>query len=229
MLDSEVPFIPWEEFEPAFKWKQGEHLTLVGPTGGGKTTLATMLLPRRDYVLVLATKKRDPLISRLRKDGYETITNAEAINKQISHRFILAPPLSRGVSSLNRQRNVFEDALNTAFRQTGWTVYLDEARYVCDYLGLAAHTELLWQQGRSLGVTMVAGTQRPVRIPLFAYDQATHLFFWRDNDEQNLKRIGGLGGVSARRIKDAVGVLALHEVLYLNTRTGSLARTKPSV
>lgn len=221
-----VDFLPWEEFDRRLKWRQGEHLTMVGPTGGGKTTLATHLLPRRDYIIVFATKKRDPLINRLKGNGYETITDADAIHKDVSRKFILAPPVS-GVKSLGKQRSVFESALNTVFRQTGWTLFLDETRYICDYLGLAADCELLWQQGRSLGVTMVAGTQRPVKIPLFAYDQATHLFFWRDNDDHNLKRLGGLGGISRRTIIDAVSVLELHEVLYLNTRNGTLLRTIP--
>jgi len=223
---TEVPFIEWDRFLSGWKWRQGEHLTLVGPTGGGKPTLATRLLDRRQYVIVFATKKRDPLITKLQRNGYQRITSAEAINADVSHKFVLAPPLKEGVKSLANQRKQFSAALRAAFTQTGWSVYLDEARYVCDYLGLSPETELLLQQGRSLGVTVIGGTQRPVKIPLTFYDQATHLFFWRDNDEQNLKRIGGLGGVNSKTIRERVSLLPLHEVLYLNTRSGTLARTK---
>jgi hypothetical protein len=60
-----------------------------------------------------------------------------------------------------------------------------------------------------------------------AYDQATHLFFWRDNDRRNLDRIAGLGGVDPQLVKDTVGRLALHEVAYVNTRDGQVLRTMP--
>jgi hypothetical protein len=58
------------------------------------------------------------------------------------------------------------------------------------------------------------------------YDQATHLFFWRDNDEANLKRIGGIGFLDAKLIRGTVAELPEHEALYINTRTGSLIRTQ---
>ena len=226
----EIPHLEWDEFDNGWRWKQGEHITLVGPTGQGKTTLATQILPRRDYTIVFATKKRDPLIDKLRKGGYTKIETADAIHKDISRRYILAPPLGSGSPKhVTNQREEFRKALETAFRQGSWTIYLDEARYICDYLKLTDYVELLLQQGRSLGATVVCGTQRPVRVPLTVYDQATHLFFWRENDDRNLKTIGGLGGTDSKLIRTRVPLLELHEVLYLNTRTGRMATTKAKV
>lgn len=226
----DIPHLDWDSFDSQFRWKQGEHVTLVGPTGLGKTTLATTILPRRDYTIVFATKKRDPLITKLRNAGYERVTDADGIHTAISKKFILAPPLGSGSpKALENQRVEFRKALETAFRQGNWTIYLDEARYICDFLGLSSYCELLWQQGRSLGTTLVAGTQRPVRVPLTAYDQATHLFFWRENDDRNLKTIGGLGGTDSKVIRTRVPMLDLHQVLYLNTRSGKMVTTKAKV
>ena len=58
------------------------------------------------------------------------------------------------------------------------------------------------------------------------YDQATHIFFWRDNDELNLKRIGGIGWLNSKEIRTTVASLPEHVCLYVNTRTGTMITTK---
>lgn len=224
----EIPRLPWDSFLEQFKWKQGDHMTLVGPTKRGKTTLAHALLPMRKWVIIFATKKKDPLITKFRKDGYHLVRTSDEIHKDVSHRFILAPPLT-SKESRPSQRVEFEKALARGFKSGGWTFYLDEARYISDTLRLADDCELLWQQGRTLGVTMVVGTQRPVRIPLTAYDQATHLFFFRENDDRNLKTLGGLGGVDNKLIRETVAMLGFHDALYLNTATGDMVITKVAI
>ena len=222
-------FLPWEEFQESLRWRQGEHLTLVGPTSAGKTTLALHLLPRRTHTIVFATKKRAPLIKKLARDGYETVKTSEEIHPQIHRKYILAPPFQKGIRSVASQRENFRDALDTVFRQTGWAVYLDEVPYICEDLGLGNECKRLLLQGRTLGVTMAAATQRPVNIPLAFYSQARHLCFWQTNDERDLQRIGGLGGISAKEIRQAVTALRFdkHEVLYVNTRTRKMIRTVP--
>jgi hypothetical protein len=69
------------------------------------------------------------------------------------------------------------------------------------------------------------GAQRPSRIPLEMFDQTTHLFFWRDNDERNLKTMGGIGWLSAGPIRSFVANLDPYQVLYINTRNGQMWRT----
>lgn len=225
----EIPEVSWSDFRRNLRWKQGEHVTLIGPTGAGKTTLALELLPLRDYVITFGTKRRDPVLRELRKDGYVQVPDWTISDPEVLPKVILSPPLKRGVASLNDQRKIFKEALVTVFRQGGWCMYLDEARYVTEYLKLKEDVELLWQQGRSLGVSVLAGAQRPRHIPLLAYDQATHLFFWQDNDESNLRRIGEIGGkVNPRVVQRQVSMLHSHQVLYVNARTGEAARTRVS-
>jgi hypothetical protein len=69
------------------------------------------------------------------------------------------------------------------------------------------------------------GAQRPSRIPLELFDQTTHLFFWRDNDEVNLKRIGGVGWLSSGPIRAFTANLEPYQVLYIHTRKGWMYRT----
>ncbi|MGY5107128.1 hypothetical protein, partial [Streptomyces sp. 900105245] len=69
-----VPLVPWESFVPRFRWRQGEHVALIGPTGSGKTHAAFWLLPMRDYVCILATKPKDESLDRFgKKNGYRKL------------------------------------------------------------------------------------------------------------------------------------------------------------
>lgn len=96
----ETPTFLWEDFIEQFKWNQGEHVSLIGPTGYGKTTLAKHLVlaspPRgtirpetthvfwkrrfghpkelpeapRPYVTVLATKPKDETLEIFKQHGF---------------------------------------------------------------------------------------------------------------------------------------------------------------
>jgi hypothetical protein len=219
-----VPRLPWAEALGALRWKQGEHVTMVGPSGGGKTSLALRLLPRRRYVAALGTKPRDATLDRLvKREGWH-LSRTWPVNHEVHPRVVFWPRIER-MADAEGQRLAVAAFLEDVYRNGGWTVYLDELRYVTGRLGLAREVELLWLQGRSLGVSLVGGTQRPAWVPLEAYDQATHLFLWRETDETNLRRLGGLAGVDTRTVRATIVELEHHEVLYVNTRTGLLFRT----
>lgn len=208
-------------------WRQGEHLTLIGPTGCGKTTLATKLLPLRRYVAVMATKPRDPILATFKKMGYVVTREwPPRLPPEVAPRVVFWPK-SETMDSIKKQVPQLRMALQDIYRQGGWTVYFDELRYVTDFLGLRQEVELLLLQGRALGVSVVSGAQRPAWLPLTVYDQATHLFLWRETDRRNLQRLAELGGVDSRKIMGILPKLSRHETLYVNTRDGTMYRTVP--
>lgn len=224
----EVKQRDWSEFHPWFyrEWQQGEHVALVGPTGGGKTTLAKAILPRRSHVAVLVTKPKDSTLDGFRKDGFVRTERWPGRHAD-APRHLVWPRVKNMATDIHNQQRVFADVLEDVFATGHRAVYLDELRYVTETLRLQKHVQLLWLQGRSLKVSIVAATQRPAMVPLEMYDQSTHLFFWRDNDERNLKRISGIGYLSSDLIRNTVARLPKHHVLYVNTRTGDLVTTKP--
>lgn len=71
-VDLEAPFKPWEEMYSYLQteFQQGDHVSLLGPTGTGKTHMALAIAEIRTYVLVIATKPRDPLVEDTIKRGY---------------------------------------------------------------------------------------------------------------------------------------------------------------
>lgn len=222
------PVVPWARLPSLMQWRQGEHATLVATTGQGKTTLVRKLLPIspavRRYVMVLATKKRDRVLTAFKDDGYRTMQ----FPQEWAEHVIVYPPFPRDPDKmLEAHREVFRAALAEAYAAHGWTVYLDEVRYLSNDLGLKPDITRLLLQGRSLGITVIAATQRPRHVPLELYDQPTHLFFWRDNDHGNVQRIGEIGGgVDRGAIMERVPNLPQHQFLYVNTRTGTIVESK---
>lgn len=222
------PFRRWDVFLDGFEWRQGQHITAVGGWGAGKTTLLRQLLPRRDYVVVLATKARDPsLYEPLQRQGF-VISDTFDPNPVEHPKVIFRPPLSEPTAEgREEQREAFRRVLVDVFASGNWCVFADEIRYLTDYLGLQTEFETLWLQGRSLGVSVVCGTQRPVSIPVLAFD-ADHLFLWRATDARDIKTMSEFTGINVEIARHTIPRLPKHEVLYIDTRTDEMFRTKVS-
>lgn len=231
-MAEQIERLSWPEFVASFRWEQGEHVSLIGPTGQGKTIAALALLGLRQYVTIVSTKAADPVMEALlerdrgRRRGYRRIGSwPPPAHPSIMPRVVLWPPY-RGKGDVPEQAAKVEAALDAMFREGRWCIYVDELYYLCHFLGLAADLELIWTQGRSHGVSLVGSTQRPAWVPLFMYSAATHVFFFRHNDEADAKRIANMNAGDPRTIRDAVRSLGQHEFLYVDTRTGRMCRSK---
>lgn len=225
-VSTDAPRVPWDVFlKRHFKWKQGEHVAMIGPTGQGKTTLLTALLPLHPYVVVFATKPRDSTMDALIESGYTKVSKWQSVPVERAPRRVLWPS-AKALNSSETQRAVFQDAFARIYREGGWTVAIDELWYMANELKLEHEVKVYLLQARSLGISLVVATQRPAWVPLEVYDQSTHLFFMRDNDETNLRRLSGISWRSADMIRYLIANLEQYQVLYVNTRTGEMCRTR---
>lgn len=225
-ISQEAPRVPWDVFKrDHLTWNNGEHVALIGPTGQGKTTLLMNLLPLHRYVTVFATKPRDESMERLIAQGYARIDKWQSLPANRMPRRVLWPN-ARELDSEEQQRIVFHDAFRRIYREGHWTVAIDELWYIVNELKLGQDVRLYLLQARALGISLLVASQRPAFIPVEVYDQSTHLFFWRDNDERNLSRLSGISWRSADMIRYLIANLDEYQVLYVNTRTGKMCRTK---
>lgn len=222
-----VPVLPWQAFLDFMNWGQGEHVTLVGHTGAGKTELSVSLLERRKYVVFLGTKSQDSTQDALKKMHYQVVQDSKGIEVDISTHLIVRPdfPKVSAAKLKTYHQDVFRESIMRVYRQGGWTLDIDECRYITEYLGLRDECMLCWLQGRSKDISVLASTQRPRFIPLEAYDSASHLFFWRSTDLDNVRRVGELAGINKEVVTGIVGKLPMHDVLYVDTRSGRMAIT----
>lgn len=224
-LSNSAPRIPWDKFVKQLHWKQGEHFSLIGPTGLGKTTMLMNLLPLHPYVVVFATKPRDSSMDKLINAGYLKMERWRSLDPKEYPRRVLWPN-AMAMDSRELQKDVFHHAFEKIYREGNWTVALDETWWIDNELNLGSDIKVYLLQARSLGISLLAATQRPAWVPRELYTSSTHLMFWRTNDETDLRSISGIGWRSAEIIKSTVADLDLFQVLYVNTRTGYMARTK---
>ncbi len=84
-------------------------------------------------------------------------------------------------------------ALRSAFRRGNIVVVLDETRAIAGKYPNLARDEpahVLWQQGRSKGVTVIGGAQSPVHLPPAFYDESKYLYVGYIADLRRLRRVG---------------------------------------
>lgn len=223
------PFVRWDKFIAGWKWKQGEHVTSIGPTGSGKTVLNRQLLKRRDFVVVLGIKNRDPeLYGPFQAEGYELVRKfePEPPGDAPIYKVLLVPRTDKhGTEGRTAKARVFRQALNDIYDVGRWCVYADDIQYMADQLRLGPEFEELWMLGRSEDVTVVASSQEPVNIPPMAYGMATHIFLFKNPDLYRAKRMAELTGVNREVAQATIQQLPDHEFLYINKSSGQMVRS----
>jgi hypothetical protein len=235
--DDTAPVVEWDDFLTyVLEWQQDQHLAAIGPTGQGKsTTIHGLLDAKRNYVAYLATKPRDKTLDAyIASGGYERIGDWPPRKGRVFKRAITAAEMPRRLvwpdatrlESEAEQQRVFARALDDIYVQGGWTTVFDDWWYLCHILGFEKTAKKFLTNARSNDIPFVLGAQRPAGNRLVEiFDQAEHLLFFRDNDETNLKRIGGVGWLDSALIRAHVAHLEQYQFLYTNTRSGHMYRS----
>jgi len=206
-------------------WEQGEHVVVAGTTGSGKTHLLDRLIrENRRFVVVFKTKD-DPEDRDKYWRGFKRITRASEIRNPRWTRYLLMPPLGKFPRQYEHQRREAHALIDQVFRMGGWTVVFDERWYAEKFLGVEDGINMLETQGRSKGITVVSGLQRPVEISRFALSQAAHVFMFR-GDGRDAET---LGKATTRDIRGVVEGLTGHDFAYWHTKTRTVLRSNSRV
>lgn len=166
-------------------WNPGEHVAIIGTTGTGKSYLMSQFVQLRKYVAIFQTKRDD-----IKYKGFKRVPNHRALEKvkvtDASARFIVAPAYDdMQRAGLNLFAHVYQDG--------GWTLVVDESYFAHAILKLERPINMLMTQGRSKGISMVNGMQRPVHVSRFVLSECTHIFAFR-LEQRDAKTIGDVAG-----------------------------------
>lgn len=115
----------------------------------------------------------------------ERIATAKQFRNGEGSRYVLYP-------EYEKMYREFALAFETVWREGQWCVYIDEL-FLMHRMHLDWHIDRLITQGRTKGITVVGGMQRPVGVSRFPMSQATHLiaFSAENRDAKILRDIGG--------------------------------------
>lgn len=221
----DVQRIPRSEFlDRYWTYRPGEHVTILGYTGNGKTYTAQQLLERsatpENPALCLIRKRRDDTVKAWAKaSGYRTVTSYPAAatiwrptkppGYVLWPRWVKNPAVDRPAHEA-----IFRRALLHAYGRGNHLVLADETVGL-QKLGLQEEIDELLMQGRSLKAGMWCSSQAPINITTYAYSQAHHLFLGFANEKRHVDRFSEIGGVDPDLVRYVVRTLAQYEWLYI--------------
>lgn len=195
-------------------WRQGEHVAIIGDTGTGKTYLMAQLARQRDFVIVFRTKldtRREPAF-----EGFRHVKTARDMDDNSSTRLVITP-------EYYKQYAIGYDMLERVWKHGAWTVFIDELFYVEQQLRLTKMLNRLWTQGRSAGITVVAGMQRPSWVSRFALSQCTHVFSFRvENRDARVLSDAFTSRIVPLVHDDSPRAITGHDFAYYNRSTRAL-------
>lgn len=231
---SGIDVVPRKTFLSEFgrDYGNGQHVTLIGPTQRGKTTLALEMVQRvineKRKTLILAGKPagRDhTMASAGEKLRLKYITSWPPENEVIGSRDLKNGFILRPLTKPSIDPDADEAALRTQFRNGMVAAYasqkplgkpcilfVDEAQLVQNDLHLKSEYEAPLTRGAP-DVAVWSLIQRGRYISYHAYNAPEHLILFYDPDITNVRRYAELiGGVDPKFIAQVVTQLKLYRV-----------------
>lgn len=218
--DRDVVGLTWDQFLDWFriKWRPGQHIALIGPTGAGKSTFAVGILEHRRYVLALDPKGGDTTLSA---SGYQRLAEWpppsevwDAIAEGAPARFIVGF-MTRSIPDRLRLIQLLRDTLEGVFEVGGFSVYVDEFQLLADrkMMNLAGLVEELLIAARDRAISVITSYQAPAWVPTAASRQATWIVLWPTRDIDVVKKCAAIIGRDWRMVWEAMLHLPVHHVL----------------
>lgn len=167
--------------------KLGERAVFAGQTGSGKTTAMLKMLPlyygRRQ--IMIADTKGDPVLERLAGPVATKLRDLPKVAKWPENPVVIYRPNANELADL-----VMLDAFcDWVYRRKHTILMIDEL----GQFGAGSHAgpglTSIFARGRTADITVLAGTQRPISVPIIALTESQLFYIFRLIFENDRKRV----------------------------------------
>lgn len=226
-INDDVVGVEWETFLDWFRtvWHQGQHVSIIGPTGCGKTTFAVGICRLRKWVLALDAKGGD---TTLTDSGFSRVREWPLPKKSLQDVAEGRPVrLVQGFSPRTLKeklvlKDLMRDTVDGVWIDGGWTVLCDETQLLTDrkMMGLGAQVETMLVAARDKKLSVVTLFQAPAWVPTATTRQATWIAIFPTRDVTVIKTLAEKIGRPWRDLETILHMLPDHHcvVAGLNPR-----------
>lgn len=214
-----------EEF--AYRYRRGQHVTLFGPTGRGKTTLAGQMLavthpPKSDVNgLITIQLGPDQALEHLGKpmDSWPPRIPIKLFDREDNkpHIYRYQPEPSKPEDFL-RIRQTAARILRWFFSARNWTLFIPDLQVVADpgMMGLGKEVDQLIITTRKHQTSIWVDAQAPRWVPRSTGDMTSHLLVWRNRDEGTLTRLKQICGLDLGFLSDLLKSIDYHDCIWID-------------
>ncbi|SRR6266568_2423104 len=227
MTTTRIPVIPRREFARQFgnDYSSGQHVTFIGPTQRGKTTLCLDLLskvisPERPCVILAGKppsrdKAMDEIAPKmLNLRVVEEWPPTRTFRDRKRNGYVLRPEQkmrSRADDEANLKAQFSKAIMDNYRKKTPTITVADEAYLVQVTLKLKGDYEQPLMRGAPHNA-MWSLIQRGAYVSYLSYNSPDHIFIFNDPDVANRKRYADIGGVDPRLVYDITTTLQTYEI-----------------
>lgn len=229
-----------EFLDEVWDYRGGEHVTVLAPSGGGKTHLSYELLEvtaRPELqALVFVMKPRDETVEKFTKRAKFRLVRQwpPPVRARLQSKpagWVLWPRHTYDPDvDESRQYAIFRTAILDSYKRGDRILFADETYSLENELpngGLTKELRTVHTKGRSMACGIWSASQRAAYINRWAY-QAHHLFLGHDPDDDAQRRLSEIGAaVDKQLVREIVGGLRQYEWLYIHRDSRTMCIVEP--
>lgn len=247
---AETLTVDWEAYwEGRGGLQPGQHVSVFGPTGTGKTyALVWFCEDFPSHSVLVVTKGADEIVGRLVKErGWQLATEVSDVfgpggkpgrllrrsvgdrwerRERPPQRVVFKPKVPAGsvrgrADHLQAQvESLIDRAYDYCAAAKGHHVLVavDETMFAAMELDLSRPFVILWNEGRSMGLSVGAAMQRPAWIPKSSKSAPSYVVIFDTSEPDDIAELARMVGVPPRELRVMLDGLADHEHLLLETR-----------
>jgi ABC-type dipeptide/oligopeptide/nickel transport system ATPase component len=193
------------------RWKPGQHIAVVGPTGSGKSWAVADILALRKHVVVVATKAKDKTLD----ERYKQFKTRSSWPAEYDEHKVLFWKKPKRLGDFREQQIAIYELMADVYSRGGYTISFDDLYYVSETLKLKRALQMLYTQIRSQNASIVGNMQRPSWVPLEAINQVTYMLLFKVHDKADVDRIAEGMGLDKRTLYRQVSELKQYEFIFI--------------